>query len=310
MIFIGITLIAYIAVFFSVRKRRVVLKQRLDSYRPPASESKEARTKKNGKSIFANIDKSLRGKSAVNFIKRELNRANWSLKVSEFIVILILSATFVPLLVLLFTDNTTLTFFLVAAGVSFPFIYLKKRQAARRKLFAEQLLDAVTLISNSLKSGYSFLQSIDLVARELAPPISEEFHKTLQEIKLGISFEQAVNGLIERAGNDDLDLIMTSVNIQREVGGNLSEVLDKIAHTIRERVRIKGQIKTLTAQGRLSGTILSLLPVALGAFLFLINPDYISLLFKHPVGRILVLFAAVMQMIGMLLIRKIVDIKV
>lgn len=310
LIFIVFTIVVYAAVSLSVHLKRKELGRRLESASDglaiPALETK----KKDHKSIFESIDRTIRGLSLSSTIKRELNKANWSLKVSEFVVIIILSASFFPLLFLLVTENKTLTWFLVGTGAAVPAIYLKRRQSARRKMFADQLLDAITLISNSLKSGYSFLQSIDLVARELPSPISDEFQKVLQEIKLGIPFEQAVKGLLDRVENDDLDLVMTSVNIQRQVGGNLSEILDRIAHTIRDRIRIKGQIRTLTAQGRMSGMILSLLPVALGLFLLLINPEYVSLLISRPIGRILLMAAAFMQVIGMLIIRKIVDIKV
>jgi tight adherence protein B len=308
LIVLSITASTYAAMRAGANKKRRELAKRLESTAEPFGIP--APVKKKGKSIFGAMDGAIRGFSISGSIKRELNRANWSLKVSEFIVIIILSASFIPLLVLLAFNKTTLTWFLVAAGTAAPVIYLKRRQAARRKLFAEQLLDAISLISNSLKSGYSFLQSIDLVARELAPPISEEFQKVLQEIKLGIPFEQAVNELLERVENDDLDLVMTSVNIQRQVGGNLSEILDRIAFTIRDRIRIKGQIRTLTAQGRMSGMILSLLPVALGLFLFFVNPDYLALLFNRPIGRILLVAAAFMQAMGIILVRKIVDIKV
>jgi len=140
--------------------------------------------------------------------------------------------------------------------------------------------------------------------------VSEEFGKMLQELKLGLAFELAVKNLVDRVDNADIDLVMTSVIIQREVGGNLSEILDKIAITIRERVRIKGQVRTLTAQGRLSGIILVLLPVILAVVMYLISPDYIGILFKESVGRMMLCAAFVSEIMGMLIIRKIVDIKV
>jgi len=310
LIFFSLSFFILMVSFVLSKKKTSALKKRLDVSVQHEVDTSRSRHGKDEKSIFASIDSSIHNLSFSTFLKKELNRANWSLKVSEFIVIVILSGSFIPLLVLLFTNNKTYTIFLIILGALFPFIYLKRRQASRSKLFAEQLLDAITLISNSLKSGYSFLQSIDLVARELAPPISEEFRKVLQEIKLGMPFEQAVKSLVDRVGNEDLDLVMTSVNIQREVGGNLSEVLDKIGHTIRERIRIKGHIKSLTAQGRMSGMILGLLPCAIMAFLFLVNPQYVSLLFKYTVGQILIGIAVIMQLIGMFFIKKIVDIKV
>ncbi len=307
-IFLLGTLAAYALSSLAAGKKRAALEGRLSGLEHTADTGR--REARHARSVFAAVDTSIRGFSISAKIKRELARANWSLKVSEFMIIVILSATLAPLIVLLLTDNKMLTLYLVGGGAVIPIILLKRKQAARRKMFSSQLPDAITLISNSLKTGYSFLQSIDMVARELSPPISEEFRKVLQEIKLGIPFETAVERLVEKAGNEDLDLVMTSVNIQREVGGNLSEILDKISHTIRERIRIRGQLQTLTAQGRLSGMILCLLPPALGLFLFLVNQDYIMLLFRHPTGRVLTAFAVVTQLTGMMLIRKIIDIRI
>lgn len=308
-IFLSVSIVLYAGLGLGARRRRARLKGRLENFSialaDPGPKKKRAEL-----GVFAALDKAIRGLSLSAMIRRELNKANWSLKISEFIIIVILSASFVPLFFLLLTDNKTITVLLIGAGAALPVLHLRMRQSSRRKLFAGQLLDSITLISNSLKSGYSFLQAIDLVAREMSPPISEEYQKVLQEIKLGIPFERAVDSMTKRVANDDLELVMTSVKIQREVGGNLSEILDNIAHTIRERIRIKGQIQTLTAQGRLSGMILSLLPVALGLVLFLLNSEYISTLFTHPAGRAMMLMAVVSQIMGVLMIRKIVNIKV
>ena len=309
LIFLLVFAAAYLAGGFSARRQREKIRRRIeDCNLDPGAPDVNPETDR--KSIFQTIDGLIHGLSLSAFIKKELNKANWSLKVSEFLVIVVLSASFVPLLVLLVTEREMLAVTLMAGGGAFPIIYLKQRQAARKKVFAGQLLDAIMIISNSLKSGYSFLQAIDLVSQEMAPPISEEFQKVIQEIKLGIPFEKAVDRMTQRVESDDLDLVMTGVKIQREVGGNLTEILDKIAHTIRERIRIKGQIQTLTAQGRLSGLILGLLPVALGMFLFLINPEYVRTLFTHPVGRMMVAFAVVSQAIGIFIIKKIINIKV
>jgi tight adherence protein B len=246
--------------------------------------------------IFTALDAAIKKFNATDLLRRALRRANLTLKVSEFIVIAFLCASFVPLIVLLLYGNKTLALICSATGAVLPFYYLRHRHAARKKMFE--------------KSGYSFLQSLDLITKELPPPVSEEFGKMLQELKLGLAFELAVKNLVDRVDNADIDLVMTSVIIQREVGGNLSEILDKIAITIRERVRIKGQVRTLTAQGRLSGIILVLLPVILAVVMYLISPDYIGILFKESVGRMMLCAAFVSEIMGMLIIRKIVDIKV
>lgn len=245
-----------------------------------------------------------------DYIARELRKANLNLKVSEFIAIIMLAATIPALLVRITLHSEPLIIILFCAGALLPLFAIKRLQSTRRRAFTGQLLDAVTLVSNSLKSGNSFLQSIDIVTLELPPPISEEFRKVLLEIECGIPFDEAVEHLVFRMESGDLDLIMTCVMIQRQVGGNLAEILDKIGLTIRERIRIKGQIKTLTAQGRLSGLILALLPVGLFVFMLVFNPGYISVFFTKTLGRILLGTAAANQIIGMVLIRKIVDIKV
>jgi tight adherence protein B len=310
LIFLAISLAVFFAAGFADARRRRKLERRMQAGDAELFEEPEAARPKSEGGVFTALDAAIKKFSATAMLRRALRRANLTIKVSEFIVIVFLCASFVPLLVLLFFNSKPLAIICSAAGAALPFFYLRHRQAARKKMFEAQMLDAVTLISNSLKSGYSFLQSIDLITRELPPPVCEEFAKMLQEIKLGMAFEQSVKNLVERVDNADIDLVMTSVIIQREVGGNLSEILDKIAVTIRERVRIKGQVRTLTAQGRLSGVILVLLPVILAVVMYLISPDYIGILFKESVGRMMLSAAAVSEVLGMLIIRKIVDIKV
>ena len=265
---------------------------------------------KNRKSIFASIDSSIKNISLSNYIKRQLNLANLQLKVSEYIVIVFISATLIPSIYLLFNENIRVTTGLIVIGTIIPVVYLKHRQTRRKNKFNIQLLDAIALISNSLKSGHSFLQAIDLVTREMLPPISEEFSKLLREIKLGIPFEKAIDSMIDRVGNYDLELIMTCVKIQREIGGNLSELLDKIAATIRDRIRIRGQVQTLTAQGKLSGMILSVMPIVLAGFIFIVNPEYVNVLIVNPIGKLMIIISIFSQIIGVFIIRKIVNIKI
>src|SRR5690606_32429750 len=147
---------------------------------------------------------------------------------------------------------------------------------ANRRLhaFENQLSDTLNLWVNALRSGYSVLQGMEAIATELPPPISREFERVVQEVRLGLSLEQALANLVRRMPSEDLDLIVTAINIQREVGGNLAEILDIISHTIRERVRMKGEIRTLTSQGRLTGWVIGLLPLILAFLVYSINPRY------------------------------------
>jgi tight adherence protein B len=151
---------------------------------------------------------------------------------------------------------------------------------------------------------------MDAVANEMPPPISDEFRRVVREIGLGLSSERAMNNMLRRIPSDDLDLMLTAVNVQHEVGGNLAEILETISHTIRERIRIKGEIKVLTAQGTISGYVISFLPIGLGLLLFAMNPDYMGAMFKEPCGLAMVGVAVVTMTFGFIAIRKIVNIEV
>jgi tight adherence protein B len=197
----------------------------------------------------------------------------------------------------------------VAAGYLLPMLTLRIKAARRVRQFNDQLADALVLVSNSLRTGYSFLQAIELVSREMAPPIGVEFARLLKEMSLGVTTEEALANLGERVASDDLELVITAVLIQRQVGGNLAEVLDNIAGTIRERIKLKGEVRTLTAQGRISGLIIGALPFALAALLYVINPQYMMALFTHPLGIAMVVYALVSMAIGMMAVWKIVNIE-
>ena len=209
---------------------------------------------------------------------------------------------------------------LVGAIIGFilPRWYVRRRQGKRLNPFNKQLPDTITLIANALRAGSSFLQAIELVVREARPPISTEFGRVIREVNLGLPFEQALENLVRRVKSDDLELMVTAISIQYQVGGNLAEILDSIAFTIRERVRIKGEIRTLTAQQRMSGYVVGFLPIGLAGFLFVIAPELPRADVRprrgdprdpgrgHPDRR----SAAFMMFIGFMLIRKIVDIEV
>ncbi|MGH2455266.1 MAG: type II secretion system F family protein [Candidatus Limnocylindria bacterium] len=202
-------------------------------------------------------------------------------------------------------------------GAFFPRFYLRYRQRKRLRAFASQLPDTITLLANSLRAGSSFLQGIELVTREARPPISEEFERVVREMSLGMALQPALNNLVRRVASEDLELMVTAINIQSQVGGNLATVLDSIAFTIRERIRIVGEINTLTAMQRYSGYVITLLPVGLGAILFLISPSYMTVMlekppemFGLPTGIIFFIIGLISMGIGYIFIRRIVDIKV
>lgn len=199
-------------------------------------------------------------------------------------------------------------------GSFFPDMYVKSRAKSRVRRFNNALADTIAMLASSLRSGYSLLQSMDLVSKEGSGPVASEFRRVVQEVGLGLSTEAALANLLRRVPSDDLDLMITAVNIQHEVGGNLSQILESIAHTIRERVRIKGEIRTLTAQGRISGYVITALPVGLAIFLTVINPGYMAPMFTFgfppKAWCCLPVTSGSMIIMGYFAIMKIVDIDV
>lgn len=188
--------------------------------------------------------------------------------------------------------------------------YVSSKKAKRLKQFSNQLGDALTLFANSLRAGFSFLQAVSSVAREMPEPISKEFTRLLKEMSLGLSVEKALENLLKRVPQDDLELLIIAILIQKEVGGNLAEIVDTIAFTIRERITIQREIKTMTAQGRLSGIVVGLLPVFMCIMMLLINKEYMLVLFTDPLGRMMIGAGLLNMGIGIFLINKIVDIEV
>ena len=256
-------------------------------------------------------------------LSREIARADLKLKPSEYILIWIGCTVGVPvgmfLLSVVFPTLGNPIVLLVGALIGFfiPRFWLSRRKSGRLNAFNKQLPDTITLIANALRAGSSFLQAIELVVRESRPPISTEFGRVIREVNLGLPFDQALENMVRRVRSDDLELMATAISIQHQVGGNLAEILDSIAYTIRERVRIKGEIRTLTAQQRLSGYVVGFLPIGLAGFLFIAAPGFMTPMFDNrvsliglPGGVIILVIGGVMMFIGFMFIRKIVDIEV
>jgi len=194
----------------------------------------------------------------------------------------------------------------VNVSISFYLIHARKKQ---RKKFSEQLPDILGLMSNSLKSGYSIMQAIEMISDEKIHPISDEFYKLYQSLKFGENVDKAFQDFAKRLDVPDLTAIVDAILITRETGGNMTFVIDSLIKIMKERKVLEGEIKALSAQGRLSGYILGLLPTALFLLLYMINQEYMSILFKHPLGLILIAFSLIFQMIGILIIRKMVRLK-
>jgi tight adherence protein B len=266
------------------------------------------------------LDRSMSNRNFFRQIKTRMAKADLKLRVSEYIAIQLLAAAALGA-VAYFVLGQNVIFVIIGAviGIFIPGMYVNFAAKKRIQAFDNQLSDTLNLWVNALRSGYSILQGMEAIATELPAPVSVEFERVVQEVRLGLSVPQALLNMLRRVPSEDLDLVITAVNIQREVGGNLAEVLDTISFTIRERVRIKGEIRTLTAQGRLSGWIISFLPIVLGFILFIINPEYMEQLWVReepiilnvlPCGWIVIAVGLIMTIIGMVAIQKIVDIEV
>jgi tight adherence protein B len=308
-----------IVAIFAIISRRVEgpspdLGNRLNQFAGRAERNQPAEVKPLAK-LDAVVAKGKQGSQ----IARDLARADLKLTVTEFIGIKILAAVLGAGLGALIGRASSLAMIISAlvGGVLLSFgpnLYVGFAARRRIKSFNNQLGDGITLMANSLRSGYSFLQSMDLVSREAPAPMSSEFRRVVQEIGLGLSTDDALANLLRRVPSDDLDLLITAVNIQHEVGGNLAQILETIGHTIRERVRIKGEIAVLTAQGRISAYVITALPIVLAVGITLINPEYMSPMFKFGLPPdawcCLPVTALVMIIIGFFLIMKIVDIEV
>jgi tight adherence protein B len=256
-------------------------------------------------------------------LARELARADLRLKPSEYLAIWAASTVGVPIIMLMLSivfptlGNPIILVVGLLIGFMLPRFWLGRRKSSRLNAFNKQLPDTITLIANALRAGSSFLQAIELVVRESHPPISTEFGRVIREVNLGLAFDTALENMVRRVKSDDLELMATAISIQHTVGGNLAEILDSIAFTIRERVRIKGEIRTLTAQQRMSGYVVGFLPIGLAGFLFIAAPGFMNPMFDArvnvgglPAGIIILAIGGFSMFMGFMFIRRIVDIEV
>lgn len=247
-------------------------------------------------------------------ISQDLSRADLKFKPGEFIALVVITA-FVGGFVLWFIGGRVIVVGIIGAflGALLPRMYVKSQQRKRLIKFDQQLPDMLNLMVNGLRAGFSTMQAMEAVSKELPPPICDEFRRVVQEMQLGVSMEAALDNLLVRIPSNDLDLVITAINVQREVGGNLAEIMDTISHTIRERIRIKGEIRVLTTQVMYSGRFLSVLPLFVIGILYLLNRDYMMEFFKPesvPCGYIALAVAALLIFFGYIVMNKLGDIEV
>jgi tight adherence protein B len=310
-----IALIVLVVGVISIRsERKDLIEERLGRYTEletyveiPQAEQKRDEPSQLTKSLDAALSQRSFGKKW----KASLAKANLKITVAEYAALHVISVIGFFLLgtFILFRDPIM---GIVSGVVGFfaPRIYVNRAQNKRLQQFESQLPDTISLWVNSLRSGYSVLQAMEAISREAPEPTSTEFQRVVQEVQLGVSMEDALQHMLDRVVSEDLDLIVTAVNIQREVGGNLAEILEVIGHTIRERIKLKGEIRVLTSQGRVTGYLISGLPIVLALFLMAINPNYMGGLFENRMcGWPMIGIGLGLIGLGTAAIQRIVDIK-
>jgi|CXWL01.1.fsa_nt_gi tight adherence protein B len=246
-------------------------------------------------------------------LTQQLERADMTLSPGEYIVIRLALAGIGFVIPFFFIQGVIgWLLMLVAAviGYNLPKIYMNRRRKSRVAMLNAQLPEALTMISNSLKAGFGLLQSLSVASEQLQHPISTEFSRTIHEMNIGSGVEEAMLALGERSDSYDLDMVITAILVQRTVGGNLGEILDNVAGTMRERIRIRGEIETLTAQQKLTGIVIGLLPIAIGILFSVISPGYINPLFTTVLGKVMLVVAVVLEVLGIMIIQRIMDIEV
>ncbi len=316
-IFTGIVLFLYLFIMLLI-PRRQLLRDRTEIYGYKAKSQKvnledEIRRKKGKVGLFDRlsimVSKAATRRGFIEMFDLRLQRAGMSIRSSEFITLHLISIIIVSIAVQFITGNYFFTFIILVVMILIPFLIINMRTSSRLKKFHEQLPDTLQLISGSLKAGYSFNQSLSMVVDQTKPPISDEFKRVLSEIRMGMSEKESLENMAERIKSEHFDWVVMSVNIQREVGGNLAEVMEIIAGTIRERDAVMNQIKALTAEGRLSAIILIALPFGIGILLSIINRSYIGLLLSNSLGLAMIGIAFVLMVIGIIWIIRIIRVE-
>src|SRR4051794_13533430 len=299
----------------ALRRDRSALEKRLRRYGGRAfqvtdDEQKQAASAQVTQLLAKRVEASISGRTFAAALQTDLARANLRLTIGEFLILQVGAAAAAGVLASLISGAMFVGVLFGAMGWFIPKIWLGRRQPARLKEFNNQLADTIQLMSNSLRSGLSLVQAMEMISREAEPPVADEFQRVVREIGLGIGPQEALQHLAARVPSDDLELVVTAILVQFEVGGNLSRILDSIAGTVRERVKLHGEIRTMSAQGRMSGYILSGMPLGIGGILMLIAPSYIGSLFSPGPWLVLPVLALIGIIVGSLVIRKLVAIDV
>jgi tight adherence protein B len=310
----GIVLIILliIGVIVSSNSERVLVEKRLAQYLN--DDDKHSVDHQAQSSVLVDwVSKRVERTSFGDRVARSLARADMKFKVGEYFVLIVVSILVTGLVAWFLGNQHWISASIGAiAGAFAPGMYVKSQQKKRLQKFNDQLSDMLNLMVNGLRAGYSTMQAMEAISKELPAPICDEFRRVIQEMQIGISMETALDNLLRRIPSEDLDFVITAINVQREVGGNLSEILDNISFTIRERVRIKGEVRVLTSQVRTSGSVLSMIPFFLVLVLWFLNQEYLMAVTK---GGPLITAAIICVVLGLIftsyfIMMKIADIEV
>jgi tight adherence protein B len=304
-----VTLLIMITVFFLVLLLLYALSadQRQMQKRFEAMTSLRNADLESLKKVKRNRDKSKH--KVLKNLENDLSMSGILIRPSEFLLFWFVLAIVPSTLLFMLGSNIIFSIILLIFGLLTPPLYVSKKRAKRVELFEQQLIDAISIMSSCLKAGLTFQQALVSISAEMPNPISEEFGRVVKELKLGSSIETSLTRLSEKIGSQNFMMIVSAILIQRQTGGNLSEILTNISGTIKERFKIKNEIKVLTATARTSGLVVGLMPVAIILVFLLFNPDYVTIFFESNLGIAMVVIAIVMEIIGYLVIRKIVNIK-
>ena len=301
----------YLLVLYSQRHQRTDIFFRLKRHKiieekPAAAESYPA---KRLRGLLTRLADPIAERGPVQAMDAKMLQAGIPLLGGEFLILLALAALVIGIGTWMLTLDGAMALLLGALAAAALWSVVAIRIARRRRAFVEQLGDCLTTVANALRAGYSFQQAIDVISREMEPPISEEFAQVSREASRGVPLEVALEAMNSRMGSADFDLVVTAVLIQREVGGNLAQILDNISDTITERIRMKREILALTAQGRMSAWVLLILPFAIGLYLYIFNHNQLMLLFTDPMGQMALAVSLGLEVIGYFVIQRIVNIE-
>lgn len=303
-----------VGIVFSLQEEKTVLDERFSHYVEEDFEDESLVDEERPSPLAEWLDKQLAGSSYGDKVAKKLAQADLKLRPAEYLAAITIASGGLAIIAWIVGGRSIISALIGAiVGGLIPRFYVNRQRNQRLTTFNNQLPDMLNLVVNGLRAGFSTMQALEAVSKELPPPISDEFRRVVQEMQLGLPMDVALGNLYRRIPSSDLDLIITAINVQREVGGNLAEILDTISHTIRERIRIHGEIKVLTSQVMYSGRFLAMLPLILMGLLWFANREYLMSFFAPGnllCGGIMLGIAGIMVISGYIVMTKLADIEV